>query len=164
MSVSIRVHVCQLVDVMPVELACLTSGGRDERVVLPDGDSGSQGRKTKRVVVEVGHFPSLELRGASPGLNSRCVGQLWPRLSENTTHGFQDEPSLAQPAVCGRWSENGEVSPPRQGSDPGLQSLCRVCRRTRTRSPAHSRAREGAAGRETARGLDCRQPLRHQRI
>jgi hypothetical protein len=41
----------------------LTSTQLDERVVLPDGDSGSQGRKTKRVAVEVGHsLWSINLR------------------------------------------------------------------------------------------------------
>ena len=34
----------------------LTSTGGNERVALPDRDSGSQGRKTRRVAVEVGHF------------------------------------------------------------------------------------------------------------
>jgi len=29
---------------------------------LPDGDSGSQGRKTRRVAVEVGHFRALDPR------------------------------------------------------------------------------------------------------
>ena len=34
----------------------LTAEAPDERVAMPDRDSGSQGRKTKRVAVRVGRF------------------------------------------------------------------------------------------------------------
>ena len=40
---------------------------------MPDGDSGSQGRKTKRVAVEVGHFRArahVASRDACGGLAS----------------------------------------------------------------------------------------------
>ena len=45
--------------------SCLTSTGQGERVVVPDRDSGSQGRKTKRVAVRVGHFLWSHATGVS---------------------------------------------------------------------------------------------------
>jgi hypothetical protein len=89
------VFTCSAVAVMPVGLARLTPGGRDERVAMPDGDSGSQGRKTKRVAVEVGHFPLLELEGRVPGPEltvrgptmASALGEHDPRFSRRTEFG-----------------------------------------------------------------------------